>query len=484
MWLVPGMLAMETWLRLVAALGGPLAAVVSKPEAINRSKESVGEAAELEGAVSEAEAGRVWERGQEGHERYGSRGEAELTCGGEGLYESEFGDDHISEGDALEISALWEDICPLDRRETLHAGPQAACEAQEGLDLPEHLVMLVHGVSGEPECFKVLQGAMRTGLPTQRTLLVASSANRRVWSHDGVEVCGSRLAEEVLQVIEKHPSLKRISFVAYSIGGLFTRYACGIHYNPDTKKLFGLEACHYLSIATPHLGCHVEGESQVPFLGWAMSIPGMEHLLKPVFGVFAAPVTRLMYGKSGRNLFLEDGDGYADAVIMKLVHDIPGEGFFFSALAEFRLRVCYANAVGDALVGWANASIRRKEDLPLKQCDNLEYMGVVHEAPLSVGGWGGYSHAHAGSSSENSLNLHSAVMHPCMLLTGQKQACVDYMLTRLQTLPWCRIDIAIKNTFLAHTNIIVAKKQFDSIGRPVVEHIAHRFFELEQLLTA
>ena len=40
--------------------------------------------------------------------------------------------------------------------------------------------------------------------------------------------------KQVLQVVKKTKSLKRISFLAHSLGGLFARYAIVVLYSPDT----------------------------------------------------------------------------------------------------------------------------------------------------------------------------------------------------------------------------------------------------------
>lgn len=133
----------------------------------------------------------------------------------------------------------------------------------EMLGGPEHLVVLVHGVSGEPECFSVLEQILENQLLEGEVVVLASSVNSGASSHDGIEVCGSRLGEEISQVIAERPGLKRISFMAHSIGGLFSRYAAGINYDVATGKIFGLEPWCFISIATPHLGCAVQGESQV-----------------------------------------------------------------------------------------------------------------------------------------------------------------------------------------------------------------------------
>lgn len=80
-------------------------------------------------------------------------------------------------------------------------------------------------------------------------------------------------------------SLKKISFVAHSLGGLFARYAIAVLYMPPSSSIesndvsdstvanfktacpsnkgsiAGLEAINFITLATPHLG--VRGNKQV-----------------------------------------------------------------------------------------------------------------------------------------------------------------------------------------------------------------------------
>lgn len=89
-----------------------------------------------------------------------------------------------------------------------------------------------------------------------------------------------------MQVIKRTNSLKRISFLAHSLGGLFARYAISVLYSPaalstdecnevpastNSKSktasssrrglIAGLEPVNYITLATPHLG--VRGKKQV-----------------------------------------------------------------------------------------------------------------------------------------------------------------------------------------------------------------------------
>lgn len=140
----------------------------------------------------------------------------------------------------------------------------------------------------------------------------ASSSNTFTKTFGGVDGAGKRLAEEVSllysynaistscttyqlisvsipdvreeqvrQVVQKSKSLKKISFLAHSLGGLFARHAVAVLYSaamsqasdvavskPGSSHLLrgriaGLEPMNFITLATPHLG--VRGRKQVLF---------------------------------------------------------------------------------------------------------------------------------------------------------------------------------------------------------------------------
>lgn len=134
----------------------------------------------------------------------------------------------------------------------------------------------------------------------QTSLSTASSTNSYTKTFDGIDVAGRRLANEVralkfvlekkvLEVVNKMPSLRKISFLAHSLGGLFARYAIAILHSvsvetknagqssalivPTTRgpaksrcasglgSIAGLQPINFITLATPHLG--VRGRNQV-----------------------------------------------------------------------------------------------------------------------------------------------------------------------------------------------------------------------------
>ena len=95
------------------------------------------------------------------------------------------------------------------------------------------------------------------------------------------------LWKQVLDVVKKMSSLRKISFLAHSLGGLFARYAIALLYSLEAKNegqssaqivpaargsaksrctsglgaVAGLEPINFITLATPHLG--VRGRNQV-----------------------------------------------------------------------------------------------------------------------------------------------------------------------------------------------------------------------------
>ena len=87
---------------------------------------------------------------------------------------------------------------------------------------------------------------------------------------------------QVLAVVKRWPGVRKISFVAHSLGGLVSRYAIARLYDPFPKmessshsvnhsvqsleqpyeeRIAGLEPMNFITFATPHLGSR--GHKQV-----------------------------------------------------------------------------------------------------------------------------------------------------------------------------------------------------------------------------
>eukprot|EP00271_Cylindrocystis_brebissonii_P009196 TRINITY_DN2386_c0_g1_i2.p1 TRINITY_DN2386_c0_g1~~TRINITY_DN2386_c0_g1_i2.p1 ORF type:complete len:544 (-),score=59.24 TRINITY_DN2386_c0_g1_i2:798-2429(-) len=246
-----------------------------------------------------------------------------------------------------------------------------------GEEKPEHLVVLVHGLAGRPQNWGILETLFKE--KTARNIKVfVSVCNRGRRTLTGVDVMGWRLVDEVLSVVHDTPSLRRISFISHSLGGLVARFAIGqLYHMPSADKsqesplsgkmhpgatIAGLEPVNFITLATPHLGCH--GNGHFPFLFKVGFLERASPTIAPVF-----------IGLSGQHLFLADAK---PQLLVRMTKD-SDEGTFMSALTAFRHRAAYANVGYDQMVGWQTASIRRATEmkLPTHGTNNLSHQLIT-----------------------------------------------------------------------------------------------------------
>nr|ACF78750.1 unknown [Zea mays]ACL53750.1 unknown [Zea mays] len=215
---------------------------------------------------------------------------------------------------------------------------------------PDHLVIMVHGIVGSTADWKF--GAEQFGkLLSDKVIVHCSNRNMHKLTLDGVDVMGERLAQEVIEEINRRPYIKKISFVAHSVGGLVARYAIGRLYKPPKRTsentpqtlddnnigtIHGLEAVNFITVASPHLGSR--GNKQVPFL---FGVTAIEN--------FACYIIHLIFGRTGKHLFLTDNDDGKPPLLQRMV-DNWGDLQFMSALQAFRRRVAYSNVGHDRIL--------------------------------------------------------------------------------------------------------------------------------------
>lgn len=187
-----------------------------------------------------------------------------------------------------------------------------------------HLIVMVNGLYGKASNWDAAVECLTERLSVQgkrETLVYASSASTSRQTFEGVDSCGLRLAEEIRQLRSDHPSLCRISLVGHSMGGLIARHAAGLLLvgadieaaDTDIARqsggrssclMAGMEPAHFITMATPHLGCSVSpGLSQLPFLQWMEHFPRICSMIAK-----AVPwVTQWLYARVGSQFFLADG---------------------------------------------------------------------------------------------------------------------------------------------------------------------------------
>lgn len=181
-------------------------------------------------------------------------------------------------------------------------------------------------------------------------------------SYDGVKVGALRIVEELEDFLEKNSSdsvvYNKISFVGYSLGGLWCRYAIGelnkrkMLKTPQNKN-GQLEPIIFTTFATPHAGTLFQKKS---FRSSLFNFLG-----------------RSILGQSGKDLFL-DTDSSSQDTRPLLEQMADPNGVFFEGLAAFKYRYLYANSINDRTVPFYTSYLTLKD--PFR---NKSRINIVHK---------------------------------------------------------------------------------------------------------
>ncbi|KAK2384303.1 Hydrolase protein family [Trifolium repens] len=354
---------------------------------------------------------------------------------------------------------------------------------------PDHLLVLVHGILASTADWTYAEAELKRRLG-KNFLIYVSSSNTYTKTFTGIDGAGKRLADEVLQVVKKTESLKRISFLAHSLGGLFARYAIAVLYSRDTYNrdqpgdlaystagnyqstsfskgamIAGLEPINFITLATPHLG--VRGKRQLPFL---LGVPILEKL--------AAPMAPLFVGRTGSQLFLTDGKPNKPPLLLRMASDCE-DVKFLSALGVFKCRIAYANVSYDHMVGWRTSSIRREMELskpPRQSLDGYKHVVDVEYYP-PVPSDGPQFPPEAVKAKEAAQNAPDT-----QKTTEYHEIIEEEMIRGLQQLGWRKVDVSFHSSFwpfFAHNNIHVKNELFHNAGVGVIAHVAESLRQQE-----
>ncbi|KAK4271692.1 hypothetical protein QN277_020344 [Acacia crassicarpa] len=357
---------------------------------------------------------------------------------------------------------------------------------------PDHLLILVHGIMASPSDWTYAESELKRRLG-KKFLIYASSCNTYSKTLAGIDEAGKQLADEVMQIVGNTESLKKISFLAHSLGGLFARSAIAVLYSYHTCNtdqpskncmiensertsfstggvIAGLKPINFITLATPHLG--VRGKKQLPFL-FGFSI--LEKL--------APPLAPLLYGRTGSQLFLTDGKPNKPPLLLRMASDCEDE-MFISALGAFRSRVVYANVSYDHLVGWRTSSIRRETEIrkaPNQSIDGYEHVVNAEYCPPvpSDGPSFAPEAAKAKEATQNAPDIQNA--------TKYYDSMEEEIIRGLQRLGWKKVDVNFRSSswpFFAHYYIHVKDEKLHSAGMGVIAHVADSIRQEETSLLA
>lgn len=333
---------------------------------------------------------------------------------------------------------------------------------------PTHLVVMVNGLIGSAHNWRFAAKQFLKKYP--KDLIVhCSKCNSALSTLDGIDVMGSRLADEVTSVIERHPNLQKISFIGHSLGGLISRYAIAKLYiqnytnqaiqengnhtsvasndHISNGKIAGMEPVNFITVASPHLGSR--GHRQVPMF---CGVRSLERL-----GYHTSVIVR----KTGRHLFLKDKANGQTPLLVQMANDSQ-DLKFISALRSFKRRVVYANALSDHLVGWSTSSIRPRSELP--KLKNLVRSGRYPHI-LKEGASNTTKQENSTDPQVNSRKTTTATME-------------ETMIRGLNKVSWERVDVSFKGSkqrYLAHNTIQVNTPWMNSDGADVIQHMVDNF---------
>ncbi|TDH70525.1 hypothetical protein CCR75_002829 [Bremia lactucae] len=117
-----------------------------------------------------------------------------------------------------------------------------------------HLVVLQHGLLGSSNDFARFIEIFRTHFQIDELFLHAAECNATSFfrTYDGVDQGGQRLADEIQEVADKMPLLKKLSMVGHSLGGLYNRFCIAVLFH---RGFFDkIEPMNFITFASPHLG--------------------------------------------------------------------------------------------------------------------------------------------------------------------------------------------------------------------------------------
>jgi hypothetical protein len=343
-----------------------------------------------------------------------------------------------------------------------HDAAVAAKSFDPSRQQPKHLVVMVHGLHGSCGDFTYMSEQLQAKFGGDVLPHAASCNSGFLLTHEGIDVGGRRLAEEVEEITEEYPSLEKISILGHSLGGLYSRYCVGVLFKHGVFDR--LKPVNFITLASPHVG------SRRSSRGW----------INPIISTF----TRTVLSATGRQLMLEDGvDGGSDPLLVEMSKP---ESEFYQALTKFERRVLYANVLNDLQVPYpTSAIVHRNPYTGTKPKCLAEYPHIVadqqHAAVLDETWIGNDSNNNKNGGSSSSSSNQPPVLQGGEPTQDQQQQTLLFskddkgtplrtILQNLQTLNWERVDVFFAGLF-AHEKVVVKRGWMPDGGADIVSHM-------------
>ncbi|KAG5418697.1 hypothetical protein I9W82_003415 [Candida metapsilosis] len=225
-----------------------------------------------------------------------------------------------------------------------------------------HLFVLVHGLWGSPNHMRTIERYIKESLPSTTTDEIATlkPASFRFWkTYDGLDLNSRKIITEIFYEIESLReknglTVTKISFIGYSLGGLFSRYVIGLL--NELGFFDQVEPVFFSTFATPHVG--------------------IEFFRDNIFDNIANIVGPYLFGKSGGQLFLADKEQI-------LVQMADHNGKFYQGLTKFKKYTLLANVRNDRTVAFFTSFITPYSPFDEFDLVKIKYLKSLPETKIA-----------------------------------------------------------------------------------------------------
>eukprot|EP00912_Choanoflagellata_sp_UC4_P002273 UC4_evm8s1434 len=277
-----------------------------------------------------------------------------------------------------------------------------------------HIIVLVPGLYGRSSDLRFVSelfdelSIKRDGVLKIETF--RPNSNNFPRSYDGIKTCGNRLFEELVSYLRQREkegvTIKLVSFIAMSIGGLFVRWCVGrmLETGIIGKENSSYKLDSYVSVATPHAGIRRNNSD------WLGSVTNflLDRIADSIGGLTARQSALL------------------DKPFL-LARMASPSSLSYQGMAKFRNIYTYANISGDRVVSYVSAAVARVN--PYKSLKSIpspmkSFPGIVRDEDEQL---------------DQDVPLSDFNLNP-LALQGS-------IMRSLEMLPWTRIDVSLPGVF-------------------------------------
>ncbi|KAJ7252775.1 DUF676-domain-containing protein [Mycena haematopus] len=223
--------------------------------------------------------------------------------------------------------------------------------------MDSHLLVLVHGMWGNPAHLAELNRIIQETIGDPALHVLLAETNKDESTYDGIDWGGERVAEEIVAEVDKlrqqGRTVTRFSITGYSLGGLLARYVCGILRQRGFFE--NVTPVNFNTIATPHLG-----------------LPRYPSF----FSSLASVLGPKLLSRTGEQFYCVDHWSAKGRPLLEVMAD--PDRIFYQALAAFEVIRIYANSTNDRTVPYVTAAIEVDDPFATRATNGLEIQMDEH----------------------------------------------------------------------------------------------------------